>query len=282
MQGSTNVPPILPRTIVQRRAVLAGAVALAAAGPARATGKPRIRIGGTGAALGGLAGVGAGLASGDGPAVEIVRNLGTEGGLRAVAAGSIDLAVSARPITAAEQDAGMAQFTYARTPLVFATHLSTPVDRISLDQAVAMVAGQVRAWPGGTPVRLSRRPSSDSDTHLLAGLSSAMAEAVFAMQQRAGLPTASTDHAQGDVLEGTPGSFGVLALSLIMSEQRGIKVLALDGFDPNAPDYPMLKAFHAVIARGADPAARRFHAHLQAPAAHRVLAALGHVPASVA
>jgi phosphate transport system substrate-binding protein len=262
----------------------AAQAALALAAPAILTrGRPAVaqtmvvRIGGTGAALGGLRRLGEALTErSGGPAVRVVPDLGTLGGLRAVAAGAIDLALSARPPTEAEGSASLQCHHYASSPLVFVTHPATPFDVITHDQAVALIAGTQTAWPDGSPVRLVRRPTQDGDTALLARLSPAMAEAVQALQRRPGIPTNGTDHAQAAAIEATPGSFGAITLSLVRSESRPLKVLSLEGRDPLAAGWPMMKRLHAIATATPAPAATAMLAYLQSELAAELLTRLGH------
>lgn len=57
--------------------------------------------------------------------IEIVTGLGTLGGIRALAAGAVDLAVAARSATAEERGVGLRSTLYAATPLASATHPGT-------------------------------------------------------------------------------------------------------------------------------------------------------------
>lgn len=236
-----------------------------------------IRVGGTGAALGGMKLLGEMLLTqGSGPGVTLVPDLGTIGGIRGVAAGMLDLSVAARPPNAEEIAQGLMGRHYASTPLVFATHAETGVSHISHDDAVAMIGGTRRSWPDDTPVRVSRRPERDGDTRILAELSPAMKTAVAALMRRPGLATASSDHDQAAALESARGSFGVIALSLLRTERRPLTVLPLDACAPDAPEWPMHKPLHAVSRAVASPTVQAFLDHLAGAQAAALLSPLGH------
>ena len=260
---------------VTRRAAAAG-LALALPRPAHAAAV--LRIGGTGAALGGLQLLGDTLAAlGFCPGVRTIRDLGTTGGIRAVAAGAIDLSAAARPLTDEERALGLRDHLYATTPLVFATHPATPMEALTQDQAVAIIGGAMREWLDGTPVRLSRRPSRDGDTLILAGLSARMAEAVAILQQREGLSTAASDHDQAAALEAARGSFGIIPLSLVRTERRRLYVPWLDGYAPDGPNWPMQKPLYAVTRAAPAPAVQTFLESLFSPGTAALLSARGHV-----
>jgi phosphate transport system substrate-binding protein len=237
-----------------------------------------LRIGGTGAALGGMQALGA-LRPAGAPAITIVHNLGTIGGIRAVAAGTVDLAIATRPVNDTERAGGVTGRHYASTPLAFVTHRATGATDVRHADAVGMFDGSVAAWPNGTPVRPSRRPNLDGDTVLLTTLSPAMALAVATLQQRPGLRTASSDHDHIRALEALPGSFGAIALALVLSEQRAVQVLTLDGRAPDAPGWPMMTSLHAVTRADAPAHVTDFVHGLFDPDHAAVLAGLGHVMA---
>lgn len=262
-------------TRLTRRGMLAAALAMPAV--ARPNGQS-LRICGTGAALGGMQALGTMRPAGA-PAISIVPNLGTIGGIRAVVAGAVEISVAARPINDSERASGLVSRHYADTPLVFATHPQTGAADVRLADAIGMLDGSITAWPNGTPVRPTRRPNLDGDTVLLTTLSPAMAVAVAALQQRPGLRTAGSDHDQIRALEALPGSFGTIALGLVLSERRTVHVLTLDGRAPDARGWPMMKPLHAVYRADAPAFVTDFIGEIFAADQAALLSGLGHVMA---
>lgn len=259
-----------------RRAMFAAVTLALQTGAHAAT--TMLRIGGSGAGLGGLQMLGDALSiAGAGPGVQTVRNLGSDGGIRALSIGATDFAISNRPLHAAERDIGLRAQLYAVTPLVFATHLGTQADDITLDRAVAMIGGGVTAWLDGMPVRVSRRPVLDTDTSILAALSPEMAAAVSKLHRRPGLITAASDHDQARALEVAKGSFGIIALALVRTEQRPLTVLRLDGRSPDTKDWPMRKPLHIVYRDPLTSAAQVFLEHLFSDRAVALLGPRGHI-----
>ncbi|HEX6362947.1 MAG TPA: substrate-binding domain-containing protein, partial [Albitalea sp.] len=106
----------LARTVRPALALLAAALLLpaAAADP--------VRLGGTGAALGTMAALARAYAQVE-PSfrLHVVPNLGSSGGLKALAAGSIHIAVSGRAPKPEESAAGLRAVEYGRTAFVLAT-----------------------------------------------------------------------------------------------------------------------------------------------------------------
>src|ERR1700753_2742204 len=90
--------------------------ATGASRPATSAEQKPLRIGGTGMALGAMTTISAAfVASETDAAMEVLPSLGTGGGLAAVAAGAIDLALSARPLTDTDRAKGLMSWAYART-----------------------------------------------------------------------------------------------------------------------------------------------------------------------
>lgn len=169
----------------------------------------KIRIGGTGGALGTMQ-ILAEAFEKKHPhvTVVIVPSLGSGGGIKAMLAGAIDLAVSSRPLKDAERTQGAIGTEYARTPFVFATAAQADVSAITTRELVSIYKGERKTWPDGRPLRLVLRPESDIDTDIVKSLSPAMSQAVNAALAREGMIVAPTDKASADTLENIPGTIG--------------------------------------------------------------------------
>lgn len=217
------------RTILLRLpAYLAGGIAARATG-AQVGKDNALVLGGTGSGVAPLKLV---LDAGR-VAASFVPNLGSSGGLKALAAGAIDVAVSARRLNDAERAAGLVEHEAFRTPFVWATHAAVPIGRVSVEQLVGLYAGRVERWASGEPVRLVLRPEADSDTLLVKALFPELGHATVAAAQRPGIKVAVTDdEAIGDI-ERIDGALGTTTLSMALSPQRNVRVLDLDGVAPS-------------------------------------------------
>jgi phosphate transport system substrate-binding protein len=280
---------IVPGTL-RRRAAMAG---LAVTALTAVCGSPRaapaaepamLRIGGTGMALATMRQVGEAFAAiWPEATVEVLPSLGTGGGLAAVTAGAIDLALSARALTDAERAKGLQSFAYARTPVAFATNPTVGIHGITLAEAARILGGSMSAWPDGTPIRLVRREPSDADWAMLRALSADMAEAVTAALSRPGLLTVATDQENADALERMRGSFGAISIGQMLAEARHVAPLALDGEAPEleglaAGRYRLSRTLHVVWRDRPSPDVERFLAFLHARQASELLLRLGHIP----
>ena len=244
----------------------------------------RIRIGGSGGALATLQILADAFNKTRAPvSIVIVPSLGSGGGIQAVLAGAIDLAVISRPLKEAERGQGAVASDYARTPFVFATAATTKASAsgITLRELPGIFAGDTTTWPDGRVLRLVLRPAEDSDTVLTKSLSPAMHRAVETAQARAGLLIEQTDQANAHSLQTIPGALGTSTLAQIISEKLALKPLALDGVIPSPQtlddgSYRYFKTFSFVSTPKASPLVQQFMTFVQSPAGRQILAKNGH------
>lgn len=220
--------------------------------PAGTRAPGELLIGGTGAGLGPLKRVAESVGT---RTLNFVPNLGTGGGLKAVMAGAIDIALAARRLTDDEKSKGLVEREIFRTPMVWAVHEGVAVQRITLGDLAAIYAGRTVAWPNGVTARAVLRPESDADTRFLKSLGPTMSDAITAAHARPGVRVATTDTEATEAIERIAGAIGVTTLGLLRAEQRHVRILEVDGTAPNietmtSKRYPYAKSIFAVT-RGA-------------------------------
>jgi phosphate transport system substrate-binding protein len=286
--------PMLRRGAVtgamQRRALFTRAVAaVLAAAPLFARGTPaaagtQLRIGGTGMALAAIRKIGTVFtAANQDVAVNVLPSLGTGGGLNAVAAGAIELALSARALNEAERAKGLRAMPYARTPIAFAAHPDAGIREITLMHVMQIFRGQLLSWPNGKAIRLIRREPSDADWGMLRAISPDMTDAIRIALERPGLLTVATDQENADSIERLSGAFGAMSLGQIRAESRYVVPLTLDGEPPTTEDlaaghYKLSRTLYVVWRDQPGVDATAFVAFLATPQAKDILAQLGHIP----
>lgn len=267
-----------------RSAALAVLTPMLAGRRAAADAPQTLRIGGTGTALGSMRLIAeAFMQRRPGTEIVVLPSLGTGGGIKALLAGAIGVALSGRALKDEEQAKGAADREYARTPFVFAVRRDNKLAEISSEQLVRIYAGEITAWPDGLPLRLVMRPATEADILILRRLSPAMDQAVLGAMRRQGLLIAATDQENADMLERLPGSFGATTLGLILAERRALKPLALDGVVPTpaavaSGAYPLFKPLHLVTALRSAPLAAEFVAFVGSAEGQAILASVGHLP----
>lgn len=216
--------------------------------------------------------------------IVVVANLGSSGGMHALLDGAIDIAVNVRPLKPAESKRGASSRMLGRTPFVFAVEAGRPETSITEARLVEIFSGTRQHWDDGTPIRLSLRPADDSDNDAIDALSPAMRWARRAAHARPGMYFAGSDQENADYVERVPGAVSGIALAVILSEQRRLRPLKLEGVEPTPGalargDYRLYKSLHLVVMPTVTPAARRFLEFVATPHAKDLLRAAGVVPA---
>jgi phosphate transport system substrate-binding protein len=237
-----------------------------------------IKIGGTGAGLAILRSLAdAYVKTHPDSTFVVLPSLGSSGGIRAVAGGAVQLAVSSRALKGAEKDQGLVAVELGKTPFVFAVSTRNSIQNITLAQLADIYAGRTDAWPNGQKIRIVLRPTTDADSKLVRSISPAMARAKHQAEQRPGMLFAYTDQDNQDNLEKIPGALGATSLGQILAEQRQLKALTLDGVRPSVQNlangsYHYAKTLYLVTAPSSPPTAHDFVTFVRTPPARQILA----------
>jgi len=239
-----------------------------------------IRISGTGGAIGTMRILGEAFRkSNPGIRVEILPGMGSSGAVRAVLAGRLDIGLSGRMLKGEERAQDVMETKYARTPFAFVVNSNLKMTGLTLEGLTAIYAGK-RDWENGKRIRLVLRPQADSDIEVLKSMSPAMSAAVDIALRREGMIVATTEQDAVDAIESVPGAFGGTTLSLVSSERRALRILALDGVVPSVRtmadgSYPYSKTFFMVTKINPPASVRRFIDFVRSPAGAAILAKNG-------
>ena len=250
-----------------------------------------VRIGGSRSGTGGMQLLaGAFVATHPGIGVDVEKSMGSEGGIRALLAGRVDLAVSNRPPTDRESaQSAMLSVEYARTPFVVAVHRSVGATALTSPQLAGLLAhlaarrpDRQRAPPPPPPRPVLRVPEA-ADTLRLKTISADVSLAVDAALQRRGMLYARTDGEAAYLIEHTPGAFGGSTLALIESERLPLTALQIDGRLPTVAhlvdgSYPWYKSLYLLTRADAGVNTRLFIAFVQSAQGRALLQASGHAP----
>lgn len=195
--------------------------------------------------------------------ITVLPSLGSSGGIKAVAAGAVQLAVSSRDLRKKEREQGLKAVEFGRTPFVFAVSARSKVENITLAQLVDIYSGKTTRWPDGSKIRIVLRPVSDGDSKMLRSMSPAMEKAKKQAEGRRGMLFAVTDQdAQGN-LERISGALGATSLGQIVAERRHLKALSFEGVEPSPHNlsngsYPYAKHMFLITSPKSPAIARRF------------------------
>lgn len=217
------------------------------------------------------------------PGVEIVvvhPPLGSSGGLRALAAGKVDIALVGR--TLKPEEAGQAK-PWLQTPLVLATS-GGKTKGLSRAQLADIYAGRRTAWDDGKPIRLVLRGAHESETQSLRAMAPEIDVAVGEALKRPGLPVAENDIEAIEMLDRIYGALGTTTLGLIKAEGARLDLVPIDGVKPSVTalsngSYPWRRLYYLVSRPTPPPTAAAFLAYLNSPAAWAIARKLDYVMA---
>ena len=268
----------------RRRSLLLATAALAfCVSPSRAALVGVVRVNGTGSGTGGMRVLGrAFMDAHPGVMVEVQPALGSSGGISALLAGQIDVAVSNRLPRDAER-ARLVAVEYARTPFVIAVSRDLGVKALSTEQLAGLYEAGAVTFPNGRRARPVLRTSDAADTELVKSMSPVVAAALAQAAQRRGMLDANTDTEAADLLESTPGAFGASTLALIESERRALVALTLDGKVPSVDHlasgaWPFFKHLYLITTTSPSAEAQAFAAFVQSATGRQLLRSHGHLP----
>ncbi|MBJ6726574.1 substrate-binding domain-containing protein [Geomesophilobacter sediminis] len=163
---------------------------------------------------------------------DLQKSLGSSGAIKALGKGALDIAVSARPLTAKESGEGLAGLEYGRTPFVVITNRKYPhLAEIRHELLESIFNGRMAAWPNGPTVRLILRPLDDVDTKLTRAMSPEMDQGVTASHEHYPI-VAITDADAFEMVKKTPGAITLIGLVMPLSEPRAVRLAKLDGVEP--------------------------------------------------
>lgn len=266
--STTNPPALLPR-----RLVLAGA-GLAWAGPARAA---VITVGGTGTGSGLITRLAESHEASAATRYRILPSMGSGGGLRALAAGRIDLALTLTDPGAVVDGVQVQRRQLARSPVCIVGHPDNPTGMLTSAQAGRLLTLQDRTWPDGSPARGIFRPPGEREWQALRAGPPEIARAADGPARRSGEVFASTAQENAAALASIPGSIGVMSLGQLTTEAIGLRVLGLDDVTPSLEamrngEWPYLIRIFMVWRADAPPAITHFITFLEEANTRRLMA----------
>ena len=216
----------------------------------------------------------------------IMPPMGSNGGLRALAAGAIQIAVVTFPATyPAKPDTSSANIEtpWVKTPFVFTGRDVTNETKLSLAQVASYYSGRTNQWPDGKPVRLITRTERESDTRILRAISPDMDAAVVTALKRTGMPFAENDFDNQELLEKAPGSLGTIALGQILLTKSPLKPAILDGVTPSKESlqigtYHHEKPLYLITSKTPSAATLDFIKYLKSPDVMKLVSKFEFIP----
>jgi phosphate transport system substrate-binding protein len=193
-------------------------------------------------------------------AVEVnQKSMGQPGGIAALNAGAIDIAMSAMPITPAQAKLQVEQFEIARVAGVVAVNSSVTATNLTSQQLCDIYAGKIRNWKlvGGAdaPIAALTRPESDS-TKVMFRKGFACLSAAKEAPEILNLPKSADMH---NALSTTRNSIGPVDTIALADAAGKFKAIKIDGKSPEVSDkWQFILHNNLVLGKNRGEAVKRF------------------------
>jgi phosphate transport system substrate-binding protein len=218
-----------------------------------------------------------------GVAVVVPDSVGSDGGVKAAAAGECDFGRVARPLKDEEKGLGLTYKVIAYSPIVIVADPAAGVEDLTSDQLVRIFGGKVTAWTEvggkGGKIAVVNREAKDSSR----GELNKRVEGFKAIENPAGVVAAKTPEAV-ELLSKTPNAIGYLPSA--MTKGLKLRIVKVNGIAPTAANvlqgkYAIAAPFGLVWKGEFKPAAARFFQFLKSAEGKKIIIDYGTVPADL-
>jgi phosphate transport system substrate-binding protein len=216
--------------------------------------------------------------------VEIGKGLGTKARIRALAEGSIDIAMASHGLVTDELvKQGMAVQEIAKVAVVFGVNATVPATGLADRQICDIYSRQLVNWSelGGPDLAVAprTRPESEVDTEIVRERVGCLTR----LQMSDGVRVMSKSGDMARALASTPGAIGMTTMTVVEQSQARIKPLALNGIEPSVENvrsgaYGLTRDSFLVTKAPSSPAVASFLEFVRSPEGKRVISSSGAVP----
>lgn len=216
--------------------------------------------------------------------IEIGKGLGTKARIKALAEGSIDIAMASHGLVVEDiVKQGMAVQEIAKVAVVFGVNATVPVKALGDQDICDLYSRRLAHWKvlGGPDLAVApmTRPDSEVDTEVVrAGVA-----CLKQMQMPEAVQTMSKSGDMARALANTAGAVGMTTMTVVEQSQSKIRPIWLNGVEPSAENvrsgaYPLTRDSFLVTKAVPAPAVARFLEFVRSPEGKRVISANGAVP----
>lgn len=214
--------------------------------------------------------------------IEVPNSVGSNGGIKAVSDGQIDLARVARPLKEDEKKLGLTYQLFAKSPVVFVVNPSVAdINNITTEQLIGIYSGEIRDWnqlgiQAGKIYPITRE-SGDSSLLVMeeklpefAKIKTSIAKVIYLTPEAVA------------ALTGHKGTIGFVPLSMAVGTK--LKILKINGIYPSSENvingkYEMVIPFAIVYKEQPKGLAKSFVDFLYSEDGQKIINEMGAVPA---
>lgn len=210
-----------------------------------------------------------------GKIVEIPKSIGTDGAIKAVADGTIQMGLISRPLKEEEKAKGLRTIPYAVVGIAFAVHPQVPDNDVSFADILAIHRGEKTTWSDGKRILVLIRGMHDSSNLIwfstIPGFEKVIQDALAEKRWQ----VMYHDIDMANTLRTKEGSFGHTDMTEIVIN-GAMKALSINGTAPTADNikngkYPWVKDLYFVYNGELSESARGFVDFVRSPAGVAVI-----------
>ena len=218
-----------------------------------------------------------------GNSVTVPDSVGSDGGIKAAAAGECDFGRVARPLKDQEKELGLTYKVFAFSPVVVVSDAAAGVEDLSAKQLVQIFSGKAATWTEvggkGGKIAVVNREAKDSSR----GELNVHIEGFKAIEKPVGAVAVKTPEAV-ELLLKTPDAIGYLPGA--MTKGLKLKIVKVNGVAPTAANvlqdtYAIAAPFGLVWKGQLKPAAERFFQFIKSAEGKKIIIDYGTVPANL-
>lgn len=216
--------------------------------------------------------------------VEIGKGMGTKARIKALAEGSIDIAMASHGLVVDELvRQGLAVQEIAKVAVVFGVNATVPATGLADDQICDIYSRRLVNWKELGGPDLAVAPRTRPDTEVDAEIVRERVGCLTKLQMPDGVGVMSKAGDMSKDLAGTAGAIGMTTMTVVEQSQARIKPLALNGIEPSVENvrsgaYRLTRDSFLVTKAASAPAVAKFLEFVRSPEGRRVISANGAVP----
>ena len=201
-------------------------------------------------------------------------SMGQPGGIAALNAGAIDIAMSASPLNADQKKLGFKAIEIARVAGVIAVNPNVTVKELTSQQLCDIYSGKITNWTqvGGAdaPIYAFTRPESDSTKQSFRKAFNCMEN----LKESAAIPNLPKSQDMHNALATKPNSIGPVDIIALTDANGKFKAVKIDGKSPEglaAGKWPFVLINHLVPGKNQGEAVKRFMGFIKSPEGQAII-----------
>lgn len=204
--------------------------------------------------------------------IEVAKiSLGQAGGVAAVNAGAIDIAMSTMPLTVEQSKLPLKSYEIAKINVAIAVTKDVTVSNISSQQLCNIYSGKIKNWKelggGDNLIRVFTRPESEATKIALRAVFSCMKN----LQESPLVTSKARSVDMKNSLESSDNAIGILDAVGLYEAASKINTVKIDGLDYFSDKWPLFLRTHLATTNKYNSAVMKFLEFVKSPKGQKII-----------